>query len=338
MTDRPEPPTLQEAVASMARQALARGRPMPGGYWEQHRQADAALDDIGELFHENTKLRAHRAIESGVSAQIFLAGFMIRPSTFVGKTYPMAAAVALPADGILPTQSIGRTLVRRRSGRVFSGVPLDLRHLATVLYAGAGITHHRKIRDERGVEGIDQFFRAAPSGGALYPCECYVLAINVRDVSPGVYHYNVFEHALERLDATIDVSATLIGAFPLHPETVRLDRAGAVVIITAMWARQHAKYGPRAYRYAYQESGHIAQNMLLAATAAGLGSIPMASFYDDRVDRFLGIDGVEESVVYTLAVGQADVGAPGRAVTPADLRRGVVPWASRRRLEGSQKR
>jgi SagB-type dehydrogenase family enzyme len=59
----------------------------------------------------------------------------------------------------------------------------------------------------------------------------------------------------------------------------------------------------RAYRYVYLDAGHIAQNLALAAVGLGLGTCQVAAFFDDDMNTILGVDGVDESVIYLSAVG-----------------------------------
>ena len=79
--------------------------------------------------------------------------------------------------------------------------------------------------------------------------------------------------------------------------------AAAVVLIAAIFGRTRFKYGLRGYRFALLEAGHVAQNVLLAATALGLAAVPLGAFYDRRMDAFLGLDGVNESSLYAIALG-----------------------------------
>ena len=84
--------------------------------------------------------------------------------------------------------------------------------------------------------------------------------------------------------------------------------AQATFIWAAVVARSAWKYRQRAYRYIYMDAGHIAQNLYLAGTAAGLGVCAVGAFFDDRVSGLIGVDGVEETTVYLAAVGWPKTG------------------------------
>jgi SagB-type dehydrogenase family enzyme len=160
-----------------------------------------------------------------------------------------------------------------------------------MLWAMQGITQPGR--------GVD--FRTAPSAGALYPVETYLVVHNVEGVDPGVYHYDVQHHQLEQLKR---------GDFRAAVAHAALDqgmaaRANVVFVWTAVFERPKWKYKQRAYRYVYLDAGHIAQNLALAAVALGLGSCQIAALYDGEANDLLGVDGVGESTVYMTVVGRA---------------------------------
>ena len=80
---------------------------------------------------------------------------------------------------------------------------------------------------------------------------------------------------------------------------------GLVLVLTGIFARVHFKYVDRSYRYMLLEAGHLGQNVYLAATALGLAPCGIGAYFDDDLNRLLGVDGREEATVYLLAVGPA---------------------------------
>ena len=149
-------------------------------------------------------------------------------------------------------------------------------------------------RRERGYE-----FRTAPSAGALYPIETYLVVNNVEDLDQALYHYNIEAHALEALK--VGNLAEKIAHAALEQKICM--EAPVVLIWTAVFERSKWKYAQRAYRYVYLDGGHIAQNLALAATGISLASCPIGAFFDDEVNQILGVDGTEESVIYLSVVG-----------------------------------
>jgi SagB-type dehydrogenase family enzyme len=162
--------------------------------------------------------------------------------------------------------------------------------LSQLLWAAQGITQ----------AGRGFGLRTAPSAGALYPVETYVVIHAVDGIEPGVYHYAVETHELDQLK-TGDFRADVARA-ALDQEMAY--RANLVFCWTGVFPRSKWKYRQRAYRYVYLDAGHIAQNVALGAVALGLGSCQIAALYDDEANALLDVDGVEESVIYMTAIGK----------------------------------
>ncbi len=205
------------------------------------------------------------------------------------KIYPYCKKIKLDKPNISTKKFLNEILIKRKSIRDFSGKPINIQELSYLLWASTGI--------QRKEFGYD--FRTAPSAGALYPIETYLIINNVENVPQGVYHYLIKDHALEELklgDLSIDIAKAAL-------DQNMCASASVVFIWTAIFNRSKCKYGQRAYRYFYLDAGHIAQNLVLASTNLNLGSCPIAAFYDDEVNNVVGVDGVEESVIYMSVIG-----------------------------------
>ena len=217
------------------------------------------------------------------------------PTIDLHKTHPGATIVALPpvvADAALldAGPSAGRAIAARRSVRAYAtDAPMTLDELSRLLYLASGITAD--------VSGSAR--RAAPSSGALYPIEIYPVVHRVDGLEPGVYHYDVRGHALERL-RTGDFRAAVVEQ-AIAQEF--LGECGVVLFLTVILQRMRPRYQDRSYRYGLLEAGGIGENVYVAATALGLGACAVGAFMDDAINEMLGVDGVDEAAVYMLAVG-----------------------------------
>jgi len=238
-------------------------------------------DGIGERFFRETRHRRGHLVGGRMD-------WSAQPEW--STSIPDAPRIALPALVSGGEPGLFEVMARRRSVRRYGGAPTTLEELARLLWAAAGVT-----RFERGVA-----FRTAPSAGALYPIETYVLVNRVENLEPGLYHYAVREHALERL-RTGDLRHAAAQA-ALDQQMVA--KADVVFVWTAVFERCRWKYGPRAYRYIWLDVAHIAQNVALAAVALGLGSCQIAAIYDDEADALLGVDSEHEGVLYMTTVGR----------------------------------
>ncbi|MGD2165348.1 MAG: SagB/ThcOx family dehydrogenase [Anaerolineae bacterium] len=236
---------------------------------------------IGEEFQQRTKCERGELCGRRLN-------WATRPATY--KRYPEAPKIALShptTSGGAPVWDVVR---RRRSQRRFQNDPLTVSDLSQLLWAAQGVT-----RRAGSVE-----FRSAPSAGALYPVETYLVIHDVEGVDPGIYHYGVEGHQLEQL---------MLGTFRYEIARAALDQrmaaqASVVFVWTAVFRRSAWKYRQRAYRYVYLDAGHIAQNLALAAVALGLGACQIAALYDQEANALLGVDGVGESTIYMTVVGK----------------------------------
>lgn len=254
--------------------------------------ADAvATFDPTEDYHEASRMYARAADPAVVGAARLERSLDMRVSaTRSVKRHSQFPRVPLPARELGAT-SLAAALDNRRSVRVFAERPLRLAELGSVLQAGYGVTGT--------LEHAPQELRSAPSGGALYPLELYVVVLRVDGVEPALYHYDPLRDCLERLGG--ESSAAALDAVSPYGELLR--SSAAFVAITAMFWRSRFKYGARAYRFALLEAGHVAQNMLLASTVLGLAAVPIGGFFDRDVDALLGLDGLYEAALYLLPLG-----------------------------------
>jgi SagB-type dehydrogenase family enzyme len=210
-----------------------------------------------------------------------------KPSTY--KKYPTAKKINLTNEFPSRSLPIVDVLRKRRSIRSFSSKPLSLDDLSFLLWAATGVQ-----RKEHGYE-----FRTAPSAGALYPVETYVVINNVKILEKGLYHYDIEEHMLEELklgNFGSELAEAALGQEMLATSSV-------VFIWTGIFARSKWKYRQRAYRYVYLDAGIVGENLALSATAIGLGSCQVGAFFDDEVNQILDVDGVNESAIYLSVVG-----------------------------------
>lgn len=195
-------------------------------------------------------------------------------------------AMKLPEPKYDSGVSLEQTLLKRRSVRDYADESLSLEQVSQLLWAAQGIT------DQMG-------HRTAPSAGALYPLEMYVVAGDVRGLSSGVYHYEPDGHQLTKTiegDRRADLAAAALSQSSV--------RDGAIdIIFTAIYERTTRKYGERGIRYVHMEAGHAAQNVCLQAVALNLGTVTVGAFDDDRVREILKLP-PQEQPLYILPVGR----------------------------------
>lgn len=199
---------------------------------------------------------------------------------------PSADVVSLPAPRLDSQVSVERVLRSRRSVREFRKAPITLTEVSQLLWAAQGVTH-------------GDGFRTAPSAGALYPLELYLIAGEVTGLSAGVYRYEPGKNQLLKiLDG--DLRTPLAHA---ALDQSWIGNAAAVLAFAAVPERTTRKYSERGIRYIHMEIGHAAQNVLLEAVALDLGTAVVGAFVDEQVQTLLQLP-KDQPVLYLIPVGK----------------------------------
>lgn len=199
---------------------------------------------------------------------------------------PSKGVVSLPAPRLDSRVSVEQVLRSRRSVREFRKTPIALVELSQLLWAAQGVTH-------------GDGFRTAPSAGAIYPLELYLIAGEVTGLSAGVYRYEPDKNQLLKiLDGDL---RTPLAHAALDQDWI--GSAAAVLAFAAMPDRTMRKYGERGIRYIHMEIGHAAQNVLLEAVALDLGTAVVGAFVDEQVQTLLQLP-KDQPVLYLIPIGK----------------------------------
>ncbi|MEA5389366.1 SagB/ThcOx family dehydrogenase [Haloarculaceae archaeon H-GB11] len=207
-----------------------------------------------------------------------------------GGRWQATETVPLPNPSTDGNLSVAAAIEARRSRRSFGEDPLTRAELGQLLWSMQGITQRPTGH------------RAAPSAGALFPLELYVVVGDpgVEGLPSGVYRYRPSNHELRR-GSTGNVQPALQRA-SVDQEHVG---AGAIdVVVCAVDERTTGKYERRGERrYVPMEAGHTGQNLYLQAESLGLSTVAVGAFADDRV-RDLVVAPADQRPLYVFPVGR----------------------------------
>ncbi len=162
--------------------------------------------------------------------------------------------------------------------------PLDVETLSQLLLLSYTYTARARY-----LEG-DFLFRSAASAGALYPTEMYVAVRDVKSLDDGIYHFALRSHSFDLLR---------------KGEVTEQNRgvgSRITFFLTAIFFRSAWKYRARAYRYHLMDTGHVAENLILALKASKLPFSVAYDFDDGEVNRLLGLDDQKEVALAIIDV------------------------------------
>jgi SagB-type dehydrogenase family enzyme len=206
--------------------------------------------------------------------------------------------IDLPDVKTAGTVSVEEALNTRRSVRRYAESPLSLAEISQILWAAYGINYP--------VEGGPDFLRGglrtAPSAGARYPLEIYLVARNVDGLAPGVYWYKSESHELVQVSAEDRWAAVADAAF----RQPHFDTAAAALVYSAVFERNTVIYGKRGReRYVCMDLGHSAENVYLEARALKIGTCAIGAFGDLALKKAVNMTRAEEPL-YIMPLGRLE--------------------------------
>lgn len=196
--------------------------------------------------------------------------------------------ILLPEPKLKGEMSLEETILKRRSRRDYQDKSLNLEQVSQILWAGQGITN-----EETG-------FRSAPSAGALYPLDIYLVVgeKGVEGLVAGVYHFVPSGHKIEKM-LSGDLRERIMRASLAQSF---IAQAPIVLIITGEYERTTKKYGERGEQYVHMEVGHVGQNIYLQAEALGLATVTVGAFNEEEIVEILNLPQTYKPL-YVMPIG-----------------------------------
>jgi SagB-type dehydrogenase family enzyme len=200
--------------------------------------------------------------------------------------------ILLPSPTLKGSVSVEEAINMRRTKREFSEGSLTIEEWGQILWAAQGITLNGDMKK-----------RTAPSAGALYPLDIY-LVLSKSAMGPlkaGVFHYLPLKHALKPIsdkDFTKEVAKISLYQY-------WMAETPGMILITAEYSRITGKYGDRGIRYAHIEAGHVAQNCFLQAESLKLNLGIVGAFEDENLIDLLPIPKRHEPILI-LPIGRSE--------------------------------
>lgn len=203
---------------------------------------------------------------------------------YIKSNYRKDEKFPLPAPNFDGKISVEKAIKSRRSIRSYKQDSLTLAQVSQLLWAAQGITSN---------DG----FRTAPSAGATYPLEIYLVVGKVTDLTSGIYKYLNKDHAIIKIGDG-DKRAELSEA-ALSQEWIK--EAPIAIVACGIYERTK-KYGASAPKYVHMEAGCVAENVYLQAVALGLGTTFVGAGEEEKIASVLHLD-KNEHALCILPVG-----------------------------------
>jgi len=184
--------------------------------------------------------------------------------------------IKLPAPDTSGGGPINAALMKRRTIRSYEDAAVSIAQLSQLLWAAQGVTDAKTGH------------RTAPSAHAMYPLDVYAVT------AKGIYRYLPADHSLKAVK-TGDHRSEITGQAWAQKVAVQLVIVGI--------PRRMKGGGEKTAEWIDYEAGAAAQNVLLEATAMGLGSGTIGIFDSAKISGLLDVARNSE-VIIVLPVGK----------------------------------
>jgi thiopeptide-type bacteriocin biosynthesis protein len=288
-------PDEERAVCRLAARTLLDTGEPPSFFPPGHRAPD-------RQYLERSKFQVGRTTDSAVRSL---------PTPPVGGRRPARAEIDLPA-GPCPGIPLHAALTGRTSARGSLGGPLTASQLGTLLWNSHAESHRSERRSADGaVHSLSH--RPYPSAGALYAVRLCLIALDVDGLPAGTYQCVPTRRTLSVIGPAPAVEeikplSSYFSRSPGEPDWIGVDRAPALLGLYVDLGLLRQRYGLRALRLGLLEAGHLAQTLLLTATALGLATTTLGGFHDDLAHELFGLDDLDQPLQYLLPLGRRTSG------------------------------
>ncbi|HUU78599.1 MAG TPA: SagB/ThcOx family dehydrogenase [candidate division Zixibacteria bacterium] len=215
----------------------------------------------------------------------------------IQKSYPEEAKLIdliPPKDFKIGSYPLLKAITNRRSQRKFTDEALTLEELSFLLWCTQGVKE--LIRNNLVT------LRTVPSGGGMHPFETYLLINRVEGIESGLYRYLAIEHKL-LLEKIGDPTLSMKIGEACNNQTF-VGKGAVVFIWSARPYRTEYRYGEDSLKDILMSVGHICQNLYLACESIKAGTCSIVAYQQDKLDKFIGVDGYEEISLYVAPVGR----------------------------------
>lgn len=195
----------------------------------------------------------------------------------------------------------GNILKGRRNCRNYVEKKISLSILSALLDTSAGLSKERLRTPDDIIS--ENYYRAAPSGGARASTDVYVHARNVESLKPGNYKYIPDLNALSKIGA---FSSDKVICDAICGQDWIMN-CPVILILTAnlesvMWKYQTA----RSYRALFLDAGHLSQVIQMVANALDLSAGFILMQRDELWENELNISSANEVIISILGIGFPD--------------------------------
>ncbi len=268
------------------------------GEWNSIDIKNPGFEDIDNNYIKDWYAKSETYLYINDSVKPYNGKYSVRVESkpeekLISPVYVKEGAITLlPPPKTSGTVSIETALKMRRSIREYANDSITLQDVSQMLWAAYGVS------DSATYKGW--YLRTAPSAGACYPFEIYLVVGKVIGLKAGLYKYYPITNSLKQIIEG-DIRPHLCKA-SLNQTFIKM--APASIVWTAVFERTTKKYKDRGReRYVCMDLGHSGENVYLQAESLNFGTCAIGAFEDDKIVKLFDLP-KEEEPLYIMPFGK----------------------------------
>jgi SagB-type dehydrogenase family enzyme len=258
---------------------------------------------IGEMYMLNSKSSRY-SLKDIFGINLYMSSFaFVCEAKNEERSISMDKKIQLPKHVSLKT-ALDKAIIHRKSHRHFENISLQFKTISSILYYCNGISGklQSQIVESEFLQPLEIKTRTVSSAGGLYPLDIYLIALNIENLENGIYLYLPVDNSLVSINNTIS-KEQIFSSFDSSSEVIQIRNASFIIVITGKIWKLIRKYGNRGLKFMFIEAGEISQNIHLSAQSMGVGTVDTAGYYDNEIEKIVGIDGINEFIMHSIIGG-----------------------------------
>lgn len=240
-----------------------------------------------------------------VNSDPYFQEMMSNSTLELGNTDKIPLAVDFSDNAL--ASCLMEIMSKRKTVRQYSGIGLTLTEISNLLTLTYSITgEHSHFIGTNGKKRHHKR-RNIASGGGTFPVEVYYANIKTTEIPLGIYYYSPIAARIEMVtpfDTEDDIKKFYASLSVDIKADMDYHNAAGFIILAGYLNRTSFKYGDKAIKFAFIDTGALIQSMYLGCATLNIGCCAIGGYMDKQLDELLELKSNQHISILPIAIGK----------------------------------